>query len=250
MAENLPNFEDPELKAALRRAMGSVQTPASLQIRIREMMQLERELSEPVKPVLDEPAIPESFSLMRWLHTGRRLAIAASLLGLLLGGGLFYAMNQYDNAESPDSPLAGLTTPPAYIQSAVDYHDRMAQSVLPGQPANPAYNDLRQQTSANLPNLDLSPLGWAFFGAQKHTSPQGNSTQLLYRQDGREVSVFVIADSQQKAARGKTLSVNGRLVAVRYLDGLTLCVVGHAANGRLDARELNHIADFVSSPAR
>lgn len=244
-------FDDPTLKAALKRATAQVAAPAaasdSLRQRVTQLL-VETRVSETSSPV---PHRPIRLPFLAWFHPTRQLAIAASIAGLVLGAGLFISLDQF--RPGAHSHLGYAMSTPVLMQTVLARHDALSQSVagVPGliNANNAPYpricDEVGRQTSLNFPRLDLSSRGWRFAGAKVYQTPEGSSAQLFYGRAKQSLSIFLVPSGIAPAELPCGL-IRGRLVAGHIAGKTAFIVVGNGPTDTLTLAEVDAIADQLA----
>jgi hypothetical protein len=251
MSDDLNNFNDPALKAAIRRAIPAVSAPQSLRNAVADILRSADDdtLHEPLRlvPELKPSAVSP---WLEWLSQGRKLAIAASILGLGLGVGLFLALENQAGTQN-QTTIANAGNMPIAPSTLVDVaHREVQQGLSTGHnmlaPYDQVSRELRQQTGPAALNVDLSSMGWSLVGARKLSLPNSLAVQLFYQHGQQSLSVFVLPNS---AGRSQTpiASLGNHSVAARQYDGATLCVIADGFSPKTEAQEINKVADYLIS---
>jgi hypothetical protein len=230
----LEPFNDPELKAALRRAIGQEAAPAGLRDRIRAAAD-----AKVTPEVKDAPPI----KLRQPRGPLYRLAVAAILV---IGfGGLAYRiwdMNrvpQYDQrAAIPDSLYQGMIKTHA-LRVASAAGDDSGKTLL-------AISGLSQKIKRPMFVPDLSQDGWTFQGAAVRDVDSNPSAQLFFTKGNASISVFsmpVAAAPGVKDGSDYQYSFASHPIA-GFTRGLGLyCIVGSSADHSLGAEEVKRLLD-------
>lgn len=231
------HFDDPALKQALKRAAGETHAPEALRTRIAAMFQ-EHQAEQAA------PARSWGWHLLHGVHTGRTMAMAASIGGLLLGGLAFLLTQESSPLESNPISVSPM------VQNAIYHYADTQQSMDRGVSVLSPSDQFapRQVVRPKLdPKLDLSSLGWRLLGARKHVQTQQASEEFVYQRGNQKISVFLIADDSTNPGeqRAGTALVNGHIVAIRHVPNASVCVVATNAKRHQDPREIEGIADFV-----
>jgi hypothetical protein len=214
-------------------------------------------LQESLDATLPEET-PAGFTMLRAifasLHQGRRMAVAASVAGLLMGASIFVVVESM--APSPDNGGTVSMTTPVSLEGFVQRHDQMEVShesspdVLrgDGQTARDVCRQMQQRLTVTVPSVDLSQFGWTFVGAK--VCPLGSccAGQLFFERGDQALSVFVMpADALPQALRSRgCLQLDGRMVTVRKVGDVALLVVGHCPSKRLTTVDMVRLADSLA----
>jgi len=242
-------FEDPELKKALNRALPKVLVPEALRLK------LERELGElstaPDLP-LTQPSNP--WHISTWFTSHRRLAIAASIAGLGLGIGLFFASSSF-NQPTPAGGTSLVAADPVIVEGALVRHDEMHQSLARGRDqlrqsllsVPEAREQVRREVALPVPFVDLSSQGWQFAGAKPCRMGTCCGVQLFYTRNQQTMSVFVFPAGRISPEAVAACSTNNDYrTAIRPLPDATLFVVGRCPSGKLSQTEIEQVASLFA----
>jgi hypothetical protein len=253
MSANLDNFDDEGLKQALRRAIPRVGAPEGLRLRVQAAFQ--EAGAAPAGPVGMKP---ERRGAWGWMNRQRMFAMAASFIGLVMGVGMFFALNHAEDgatvAANGQAQLGALT--PNYLFDAVGWHEQVQDT--PSQrdsmlaPYDQVWRNWQKQADGLQPKLDLTSFGWQLVGARKYGPAAQSAIQMVYQRNGMPLSVFLVPDQKattEQSNSGSTV-VRGHIVATRQLGNLKICVVGGSSTAAPAAAEVSRIADFVSVPAK
>ena len=235
----MDNFNDPELKKALSRALPRVAAPASLRLSI------ERELEDlSSAPAADPLTHSNPWHISNWFPAHRRMAVAAAIAGLGLGIGLFLAS---DNVEHQHSTFVA-SSDPVIVQGALVRHDQMHQSLERD-------GDLFRQSLLTVPQVreqlhDEMPVpitqpdlvGWQFAGAQPCNMGTCCGAQLLYTRGHQTLSVFVFPPGRISPAMVAACKAGNHLTAVRPTRDATLLVVATCPAGELSQSDVEQVA--------
>jgi hypothetical protein len=237
-----PDFHDPKLKAALRRAVGAERAPLSLRTRVEEMLAAE------------SPERPAMRISDRRRHSLMGLAAAAVIL-LCLGVAAWRFETDRKASVVAQAPSA---LPEAFAQALVATHDHCCSlpdhHVLKGVPDD----DFRLMTQKLREQLGFPVLaatagdGWTFYGASGRCMVgPARSAHLVFKQGDESLSIFSIAIASESwpdgppPAEGDRFSnmQTGHAIVSWVHDGSVFSVVGHAPGGSLDLQGISPIAD-------
>jgi hypothetical protein len=236
------DFDDPKLKAALRRAVRLERAPLELRGRVEAL--LAGEAPEP--------------SAMRIGHWRRHplLGLAAAAMILLCFGLAAWRFESDRRASLVAQAPSAL--PEAFAQALVVTHDRCCAEpdhhVLKGVPDD----DFRLMTEKLREQLGFAVLaatagdGWKFYGASGlcMVGP-ARSAHLVFKQGDESLSIFSVAVASESwpdghpPADGERFSNTqaGHAIVSWVHDGSVFSVVGHAPGGSLDLQGIAPIAD-------
>jgi len=241
-------FRDEELRQAMRRALPSGGAPEELRQRVMAAMQSADALPMPQR---------------RWgdLFRGHRIAIAASIVGLL-GGYVIYQVTsespqtQVASSSSSTSSAAPLPQPVAY-SLAQQHLDMLSQS--PGQLSLPDsdYQTMRQalqqRLRLNMPASELRQQGWRFRGASACQLNSHDGAHFRFARGKESLSLFVLPRITDLPAgnvyySAETATAHGNAPVLCKVQGDTLlCLTGSAADRQpMSLRQLRPLLDAVS----
>lgn len=249
-------FDDPALKAAVKRAWAHERAPLDLTARARSAMR------QAVPPESDPSleAIRGGWRIPRWVTYA-----AAALVALAVGA--FTAFLADDSGQVTPRPghLASASVLPAsYLTGLVQRHDECRQRyadrhhTLACDQTNFEQIDAQLEAQMKAPVLviDPRPDGWKFDGAAVCPVPvhRDNGTEnvrashLLFHRDGRQtLSVISVAfKGSCKAKPGETFidEAGQNHLIVGFLDNEELhCLVGHSTDGSLTKEDLRRLSD-------
>ena len=179
MAEELKQFEDPGLKAAVRRAWGGECCPLALRRKVLERVGGRAEARRRVIPL-------------------RPLFGLAAAALVLLAVGLVWHPWQPTRSSSPIDvlPASGISPLPVSLADDLTYrHDECSQSPVHTDSAlaedDPVQLARQMQEELNFPVITKPlPADWHFRGAAFCPVGRTKSAHLMYDRDGKTVSVF------------------------------------------------------------
>jgi hypothetical protein len=228
MNQDLPEFDDPALKEALKRAFGSQAAPSDLRQRIIES------LSE-----------PSTRQRTFWLRRSV-MALAAALLITL--GGLYAWFSREKPATVGQTMLAAL----------VERHDECCSSPQHWQPAfsKMAMPQIAQAMGAalNSPILaaNLKDDGWEFKGPAICPVAGQGSAHLIFTHAGQQISVFTVPARSGNPVTNGGLDVqesNGHAMVGFVKDGTLYCMVSTCPKAELRKLMKEHQANVVAPPS-
>lgn len=250
-ADNPNEFSDPELRTALRRACPQTPAPLSLRFRVRQMMD-----QPEAAPLLQPPPTtsPAFWRSGQWLASGRHMAAAAAVIGLVLGMGLYLLTTDTNAPANPtNSSLASTDSMPLAVRNALAGHDELDDALASGDAqarsslftAPQLRDQLQQQRSITLPAVDLSSMGWKFVAGKTYPPESSCLAQLFFTRDHQTLSVFVL-DDQALRPGTRFATRKGHLIALRKINNGTLGVIGYCPAGRLSQAEVDKIASLFA----
>jgi len=242
---NSPTFDDPDLKAALRRALVEEKAPVALRARVQEMI-----AGEPVQaPANLRPS--KTF----WRHPFLNLAAAAIIL-VCVGLAAWHFEARHNDAQL----ATAAALPEAFAHDLVVRHDYCAAQpdhhVLKGV----ADDDFRLMTQKLREQLGFRALaaaagdGWHFCGASAFCMVgQAHSAHLVFKQNGQSLSIFSVAVSSESWPDGRTPAEGehfantqaGHPIVSWIHDGTVYSVVGAGPNDSLKLEDITPIADHI-----
>jgi anti-sigma factor RsiW len=228
----LQPFDDPALKAALRRALPRETAPPSLRDRIRA--ELAAAAATPA-PAADEPrAIP--------LRPKRgplyKLAVAAILV---IGfGGLAYQI--YQQTRSPYDPTTFTLSDELYRDMVADHSARARHTGSPDTvTALSGAAQLATQLARPVWAADLTRDGWTFAGGAVRDVARNPAAQLFFTKGNATISVFSMpASAASGAQEGQVYDTTfeGHPIAGFVKGKGLLCIVGDKSVPLADLKAL------------
>lgn len=227
-----PPFDDPALKAALRRSLGMERAPASLMERIRASAAGEQER---VIPLFRRPFF--------------RQAIAAVLLvGLSVALVIVWRSNRKD-------PYAeAYAIPNSLYKAMVNQHEeRGAQVEKDAVTQLASATQLAKQLGRGILAPDLTQDGWTFEGGAIRTWASGQVAQLYFSKGQARISVLSMPASVAASAKeGYTYQTtfSGTPIAGVVKEGGLHCLIGSDQGQSLNAGDLSvllnqHVGEIV-----
>jgi hypothetical protein len=236
----LPNFDDPELKAALRHALGSECASAALRSRVEELFGLE-DAPIPIRPM--------------WRHP--LLGLAAAMLVFIGLAGWLVESNRPAAvvADQTVDHLAAL--PVSFAADLVATHDHCCSMpdhhVLKGV----ADDDFRLMTQKLREKLGFPVLaatageGWKFYGASAFCKVGGvPSAHLVFKQGDQSLSIFSVALASESWPAGQPSEGErfsnmqaGHAILSWVHDGAVFSVVGYRSGGLMEPANIAPITD-------
>lgn len=196
----LPSFDDPGLKTALRRALGTEKAPDTLRARVQEL--LAKSAVSAAAPAL-KMSEPMRVKRPIWRNPVWGLAAAALILVCIGLATIQFEIGHRGGQTMPALPAQfaqALVTTHDYCCSKPDHH------VLKGVPDD----DFRMMTQKLREQLGFPALavaageGWKFYGASALCQVGGvRSAHLVFKQDDKGLSVFSVAVASESWPDGK-----------------------------------------------
>jgi hypothetical protein len=213
------SFEDPKLKAALRRVLGSEGAPAGLRERIAAMAEG------------DTPPIRVNWR-QSWVY---KLAVAAVLVVGV--GGLAFQVWKMNHPYNPAVAISDSL----YEAMLTAHHSGEAAS---GVTALAKAEELKTQINRPVLVADLTRDGWRFDGGGVRKVGDFSAAQLKFSKGKASISVFSLpakaASGAQYGAEYDTV-FNGSPIA-GFLKGSGLyCIVGSSTDGSLTVDEVKRL---------
>jgi len=227
-----PNFEDPVLKAALKRAVGGEGAPASLRARVEKAM-----AAEAAKPLVE--------ARRRNWQKSPLVGLAAAAL-LIVGIGLIFN-HLWQPAE--DDPYR---LPVAMARDMVAAHDRSlalasAHEIdAPKDDLNKVRDTLKDKLGHPVLVASLGN-GWTLEGARVARIGETPASQLVFKKGDESVSVFSVSGRAYYASQDGSeykQTEAGHPIAGFVQKGIVHCVVGSKGT-KLDENDLARIRDAV-----
>lgn len=227
-----PPFDDPALKAALRRSLGVERAPAALLERVRAAAGGEQER---VIPLFRRP----------FFHQ----AIAAVLL---VGLSVALVMVWRSNRKDPYNEAYAI--PNSLYKAMVTQHEaRAAQAEKDTVTQLASVTQLAKQLGRGILAPDLTKDGWTFEGGAVRTWASGQVAQLYFSKGESRISVLSMPASVAKGAKeGYTYQTtfSGTPIAGVVKEGGLHCLIGSDKAQSINAGDLSellnqHIGEMV-----
>ncbi|HEY7090313.1 MAG TPA: hypothetical protein VH518_19610, partial [Tepidisphaeraceae bacterium] len=211
-------FEDPELKAALQRALGGESASSALRARVAAAIEAEQQKALRIRPA--------------WVRPLAGLAAAAVLLiGFVFAYSLLFSRDH--------------TVPQWFAMAMVKTHDGSAHpsADLAGDDFSAIGTKLRSQLG--YPILS-APLGndWKFQGAELTDVGSTKAAHLVFTRGDQTVSIFsgipvgVLYSKEATEGMSYAQMENGHPVSGFVHAGAIHCLVGSSRDGSLDLKTL------------
>lgn len=246
--ENL-KFDDEALRQALRRSMPADAAPAQLRQRIQQTLADFLD-GEPLR--LPQAPAPVPGLAQRFLH-GRRLAIAASILGLAGGVAIFHFVGG-DDSITGNAAVRQLQ-PVAF--SLAQRHDGYYQDPIKARAHTPVVTrehltaadaELARRWGRPVPLEEFVRAGWEFHGADDCHLGSAKGTHLSFLRQNQTLSVFLlpasVAGGLPDGTRYASMA-DGHPVAGMLIGRSLICLVGRSTDGSLTADQLADLLDQV-----
>lgn len=251
-------FDDPILKAAVRRAWGQETAPTHLRARISAMLAesadtdtSDVEMSEPAPMRLVGAAREGGWRLPAWMGYA-----AAAVVVLAVGLVGVEMMNE--DAPPPGVTLAG-GLPASFIGDLVKTHDRCCDYAnhhtidAPRDDIHAIREDLEDRLGRPVWVFDATADGWQFRGAAVCRVAQQTSAHLLYDRPSNRQTLSVISvpfngTCSLRAGEVVALPMQANHPVAGFLDaGEFHCLVGHSPDGSLTIDELRRMTERYRS---
>jgi len=244
----VPSFDDPALKAALRRALDSEAAPTGLRDRIRAVAAEDAE-----HPVMSytasgaEPAAGAAEMSDRPIPLFRRQVYRFAAAAILLIGIGSLAFQLWNTNHQPTS--SAYVLPVSLYKAMVATHKARATDVAQSPDAVKSLADaakLSQTTNRPVFVADLTKDGWPFDGAAVRAVGQFTAAQLFFTKGNAAVSVFSLpASAVPNAADNSTYGTvfNGAPIAGFVKNGGLFCIVGTSPDGSLTVDEVKALLE-------
>ncbi len=236
MAPDHPHFDDPVLKAALKRAVGAESAPPSLRQRV------ERSLAAEAARPTTSPA--QQAQQARWRR--HPLVGVAAAAVLILGVSLIF--NHFWSGEQ----TGDYRLPALLASNMVSTHDdalgqaELHQLDVPRDDLNKIRDTLKDKLGHPVLVASLGP-EWKLEGARVAKIGETDAAQLVYTKGADKVSVFSVSGRRYYATQGGTeyaQTEDGHPIAGFVKDGVVHCVVGSKGT-KLREKDLARLRDSV-----
>jgi hypothetical protein len=221
MQEPVTEFpDDPQLRGALRRALGRESAPPDIRARI------------------EAANVPKALS---WRQSPMyRLAVAAVLL---IGfGALGYQIWQMNRPPVYDRGLA--ITDSVYQAMLTAHEARAEQAGGDAVSSLTGAAGLSKQIGRAVFVADLTHDGWRFDGGTVRNVGKFSAAQLFFTKGKAAISVFSLPASAASGAKDGVeydKSFNGAAIAGFTHDGGLYCIVGTSADNSLSVEDIKHL---------
>jgi len=249
----VPNFDDPALKAALRRALDSETAPTTLRDRIRSIATEAAATEDPARPPLSytaatpEPAAATAASASdRPIPLFRRSPLfrlaAAAVLIIGIGALSFQTWNN-------NRPQTAYTFPVSLFKAMLATHTARSTDTEMSPDTVKSLADAPKLSQAiNRPVLvaDLTKDGWTFDGAGVRTVGKFTAAQLFFTKGNAAISVFSLpASAVPNAPDNSTYAtaISGAPIAGFVKNGGLFCIVGTSPDGSLTVGEVKGLLE-------
>ena len=224
-------FDDPALKAALRRTLGRDSAPAALRDRIKGLTA--------AAPLPEGKPIP----LFRRSPAYRYAVAAVLVIGF---GGLAYQIWQMNRPPVYNQAYA---IPNSFYKAMIATHTGRLEDKLGGDSVTTlaSASSLGGQIQRPVLVADLTKDGWTFKGGAVRKVGADDAAQLFFTKGNAAISVFSLpASAVPKARDGE--SYDTRFDASHAIAGFTrsgglFCVVGSSEDGSLSVDEVKRLLE-------
>jgi len=243
------SFDDPALKAALRRALDQEGAPGDLRDRIRALAASSPPAAEPVPYMraarATEEATDAPIPMFRRGPVFKFAAAAVLVLGLVSLGYQVYLANRPPNY----SAVAAYAIPPSLYKGMTQTHDeRVAGS------ANPPDTTTDLTAAKGLSNTVKRPVfiaqltaeGWKFQGGGVRDVGPHSAAQLFFTKGNASLSVFSLPASAVPQAKDDVpydTVFNGHPIAGVVHKGGLYCIVGSSTDDSLKLDEVKSLLE-------
>ena len=232
-------FDDPSLKAALRRSLGKESAPASLRERVRAMAAETR--SEP-KLAAGGGSSDQPIPLFRRSPLYRFAVAAVLVLGF---GGLGYQIWQMNRTPTYDVATA---VPESLYAAMIETHTARATGKVGGDTVTTVDGAAGLAVQVKRPVLaaDLAKDGWAFQGGAVRTVGSHSAAQLFFTKGKAAISVFSLpAAAAPGAKEGMTYeTTRGTSPIAGFLTrGGLFCIVGSSEDASLNVDDVRKLLE-------
>jgi len=243
------SFDDPALKAALRRALDQDRAPGDLRERIRSLAASTTPAPEPVPymraAAATEEAADAPIPMFRRGPVFKFAAAAVLVLGL---GSLGYQV-YLANRPPTYSQVAAYAVPPSLYKGMTQTHDeRVAGSATPPDIATDlaAAKGLSDTVKRPVFVAQLTSNGWKFEGAGVRDVGPHSSAQLFFTRGNASISVFSLPASAVPQAKDDVTYdtvFNGHPIAGFVHKGGLYCIVGSSTDDSLKLDEVKSLLE-------
>ena len=240
------SFDDPALKAALRRALDQERAPADLRDRIRAMAASAAAPAAETVPYMraagagDEAAADAPIPMFRRGPVFKFAAAAVLVLGLGSMGYQIYLANR----PPPYTAVAQYAVPPSLYKGMTQTHDeRVAGSATPPDTTTDlaAAKGLSGAVKRPVFVAQLTSNGWKFEGGGVRDVGPHSAAQLFFTKGNASISVFSLPASAVPQAKDDVTYdtvFNGHPIAGFVHKGGLYCIVGSSTDDSLKLDEV------------
>lgn len=223
MNESSPEFDDANLKLAVRLAASGTTADADLRSAVADLIRRETQLDQQDVPLVI--AKSGSRRATRWF------ALAAGLI-LAIGGTAFLMHRHHRLAEEAEYLAANRPLFDAMIRAQRDPASHAAVT-LPVDDRDGLRKALAQRLSRPVPVPDWAGKGWRLAAASVASIANHNCAELRYENGGRKILFVSLPAAAYTGHEGEEpepyqYSVDGHPVAGFVRDGGLHCIVGDA----------------------
>jgi hypothetical protein len=258
-----PEFDDPTLRRAVRRAWAAERAPAALRARIQRVV----EQSAVAGNGEHYPGSASSNGHAARITASRNIAgwhrYAAAAMILLCIGVIAYQVNSFFGFIRPSAPsfTAASMLPPATVSALIAKHDFCA-GLEDHHTLTVARDNFRQighvlgrELNCEVLSADLSEEGWHFNGASACWVGDTRAAHLVFTRDGQSLSLYTLPVSPCGGAfpgnAAEILSAK-HLVAAFQKDGALHAIVATGPDGEIQMEQIaalrNRLKQSLDSP--
>lgn len=234
-------FDDPELKLAVRQAWGGQSTPEELRRRVLQAMAGHSANPLPSRPPLKihRSQLRQTAFRLQFQHRPVMRLVAAVFLVALVGVAIHATLNSvHDEAEIDHATLISMvrTHDTCCNEHANPDTDANADVTLIG-------HVLGQRLQQHVFAPRLAEEGWRFHGAAICPVGERRSAHIVFARNEQRLSVFSFVARDYATAKVARCSkaVENHIIAGMVNSGEIHCMVGYCPNGGLQQREVNEL---------
>jgi hypothetical protein len=242
------SFDDPALKAALRRALDQDRAPGDLRERIRAMAATAAPAGEPIPYMRaagagEEAAADAPIRMFRRGPVFKFAAAAVLVLGLGSMGYQIYLANR------APTYAAQYVVPPSLYKGMTQTHDeRVAGSATPADTATDLASAKGLSNTVKRPVFvaQLTSNGWTFAGGGVRDVGPHSAAQLFFTKGNASISVFSLPASAVPQAKDDVTYdtvFNGHPIAGFVHKGGLYCIVGSSTDDSLKIDEVKALLE-------
>ena len=251
MMDDPGEFEDPALRAAVRKALGNEAAPAGLRRRVAALMAAEGLAAPAGWGEAQQAPVGRAQPSSRWaeLRNTRTLAIAAVTF-IAVGFAVLQIVTFFDWPGSSSSPFAiqPASFPVSFATAIVSTHDHCAKLAdhhfVPGDDPGALKDQLSKAEGIAVSAIHPGD-GWQFKGAGLCTVEQTKAAHLLFVRGPESLSIFSLPAPSSCHESAYSEVVSKHPVIGFTSEGVLYCVIGSATQGELTLTELEPVVSKV-----